>query len=51
MAKQLAEAHVSRVSVSVDMNEATHDEIRGRKSSEKSNRGQSMFKMLVWTLI
>ncbi len=34
MAKQLAEAHVSRVSVSVDsMNEATHDEIRGRKDS------------------
>ena len=34
MAKKLAEAHVSRVSVSVDsMNENTHDEIRGRKNS------------------
>ncbi len=36
MAKKLAEAHVSRVSVSVDsMNEKTHDEIRGRKESWK----------------
>ena len=34
MAKRLAEAHVSRVSVSVDsMDEATHDRIRGRKES------------------
>ena len=34
MAKKLADAHVSRVSVSVDsMDENTHDEIRGRKDS------------------
>ena len=34
MAKRLADAHVSRVSVSVDsMDENTHDEIRGRKDS------------------
>ena len=34
MAKNLADAHVSRVSVSVDsMNGDTHDEIRGRKDS------------------
>ena len=34
MAKKLAKAHVSRVSVSIDsMKEATHDEIRGRKDS------------------
>jgi len=34
MAKKLAEAHVSRVSVSIDsMDEATHDRIRGRKDS------------------
>ena len=36
MAEKLAKAHVSRVSVSIDsMNEATHDEIRGRKESWK----------------
>ena len=36
MAKKLAEAHVSRVSVSIDsMDEKTHDEIRGRKESWK----------------
>lgn len=34
MAKKLADAKVSRVSVSIDsMNEETHDEIRGRKES------------------
>jgi len=34
MAKKLADAHVSRVSVSIDsMNEKTHDEIRGRRDS------------------
>ena len=32
MAKRLAEANVSRVSVSIDsMDEKIHDEIRGRK--------------------
>ena len=32
MAKKLAEANVSRVSVSIDsMDEKIHDEIRGRK--------------------
>ena len=34
MAKRLAEANVSRVSVSIDsMDEQIHDEIRGRKES------------------
>ena len=34
MAKRLAEANVSRVSVSIDsMDEKIHDEIRGRKDS------------------
>ena len=38
MAKRLAEANVSRVSVSIDsMDEKIHDEIRGKKILEKSN--------------
>ena len=36
MAKRLADANVSRVSVSIDsMDEKIHDEIRGRKDSWK----------------
>ena len=36
MAKRLAEAYVSRVSVSIDsMDEKIHDEIRGRKEAWK----------------
>ena len=38
MAYRLAEAKVSRVSVSIDsMDEKIHDEIRGRKDSAKGN--------------
>ena len=40
MAEKLAEFKVSRVSVSIDsMDEKIHDEIRGKKILEKSNRG------------
>ena len=39
MAQKLAEANVSRVSVSIDsMDEKIHDEIRGRKDLEKGNK-------------
>ena len=37
MAKKLADYKVSRVSVSIDSMDEIHDEIRGRKESEKSN--------------
>ena len=50
MAKRLAEANVSRVSVSIDsMDEKIHDEIRGRKDSwRRAMEVKNMYRSMEW---